>query len=146
MITEFQNKYRWLSNFAPVKIKLDGLEFPSVEHAYMSAKSDDTEWKKFCSNPNNKAGDVKRQSRNITLKEDWDEVRLEVMKECVNQKFSQEPYRTKLLETGTQHLQEGNQWNDKFWGVCLKTNKGENYLGKLIMDVRFKLQGANTCL
>lgn len=139
MIIEFQNEYRWLSNFAPVKIKLDGLEFPSVEHAYMSAKSDDAEWKKFCSNPNNKAGDVKRQSRNIALKEDWNDIKIEVMKECVNQKFSQEPYRTKLLETGTQHLQEGNRWNDKFWGVCLKTNKGENHLGRLIMDVRSAL-------
>lgn len=139
MITEFQNEHRWLSNFAPVKIKLDGLEFPSVEHAYMSAKSDNAEWKKFCSNPNNKAGDVKRQSRNVTLKEDWDEIKLEVMKECVTQKFSQEPYRTKLLETGTQHIQEGNRWNDKFWGVCLKTNKGENHLGRLIMDVRSAL-------
>lgn len=139
MITEFQNEHRWLSNFAPVKIKLDGLEFSSVEHAYMSAKSDDVEWKKFCSNPNNKAGDVKRQSRNITLKDDWDKIKLEVMKECVNQKFSQEPYRTKLLETGTQHIQEGNRWNDKFWGVCLKTNKGENHLGRLIMDVRSAL-------
>ena len=139
MITEFQNEYRWLSNFAPVKIKLDGLEFPSVEHAYMSAKSEDAEWKKFCSNPNNKAGDVKRQSRNITLKDNWNEIKLDIMKECVNQKFSQAPYRTKLLETGTQHLQEGNRWNDKFWGVCLKTNKGENTLGKLIMEIRATL-------
>lgn len=139
MITEFQNEYRWLSNFAPVKIKLDGLEFPSVEHAYMSAKYNDIEWKKFCSNPNNKAGDVKRKSRNITLKEDWNDIKLEVMKECVNQKFSQEPYRTKLLGTGTQYIQEGNRWNDKYWGVCLKTNKGENHLGKLIMDVRSAL-------
>ena len=139
MITEFQNEYRWLSNFAPVKIKLYGLEFPSVEHAYMSAKSDDVEWKKFCSNQNNKAGDVKRQSRNITLKKDWNEIKLEVMANCIKQKFNTEPYRTKLLETGTQHIQEGNRWNDKFWGVCLKTNKGENHLGRLIMDVRSAL-------
>ena len=102
----------------------------------MSAKSDEAEWKKFCSNPNNKAGDVKRQSKHITLKKDWNDIKLEVMKECINQKFSQEPYRTKLLETGTQYIQEGNRWNDKFWGVCLKTNKGENHLGRLIMDVR----------
>ena len=61
------------------------------------------------------------------------------MAECVKQKFNQEPYRTKLLETGTLHIQEGNRWNDKFWGVCLKTNKGENHLGKLIMDVRSAL-------
>ena len=140
MIKEFQNEYRWLSNFAPVKINLCGIEFPSVEHAYMSAKSDDLEWKKFCANPNNKAGDVKRKSKNISLKDNWNDIKLEIMQKCIEQKFSQEPYRTKLLETGTQFIQEGNRWNDKFWGVCLKTNKGENHLGKLIMNFRVKLQ------
>lgn len=139
MIKEFQNEFRWLSNFAPVKIVLDGVQYPSIEHAYMSAKSDDVEWKKFCSNSNNKAGDVKRQSRTIRLKDNWKDIKLDVMAECVKQKFNQEPYRTKLLETGTQHIQEGNRWNDKFWGVCLKTNKGENNLGKLIMGVRSAL-------
>lgn len=139
MIKEFQGNYRWLSNFAPVKIILDNIEFPSIEHAYMSAKSDDFEWKVYCANPNNKAGDVKRQSRNIKLKLNWNEIKLEVMRECVNQKFMQEPYKTKLLETGSEYIQEGNMWNDKFWGVCLKTNKGENHLGKLIMEVRNKL-------
>ena len=146
MITEFQNEYRWLSNFAPVKIKLDGLEFPSVEHAYMSAKSEDEEWKKFCSNSNNTAGDVKRKSRSILLKDDWNKIKFKVMANCIKQKFNTEHYRTKLLETKDEHLQEGNRWNDKFWGVCLKTNKGENNLGKLIMNVRSELQSANTCL
>jgi ribA/ribD-fused uncharacterized protein len=136
MITEFQNEYRWLSNFAPVKIKLNGLEFPSVEHAYMSAKSEDEEWKKFCSNQNNTAGDVKRKSRSIALKDNWNEIKLEVMANCIEQKFNTEPYRTKLLETKDEYLQEGNRWDDKFWGVCLKTNKGENHLGKLIMSIR----------
>lgn len=139
MITEFQNEYRWLSNFAPVKIKLNGLEFPSVEHAYMSAKSEDKEWKKFCSNSNNTAGDVKRKSRSLILKDNWNEIKLEVMANCIEQKFNTEPYRTKLLETKDEYLQEGNRWNDKFWGVCLKTNKGENHLGKLIMIVRSAL-------
>jgi predicted NAD-dependent protein-ADP-ribosyltransferase YbiA (DUF1768 family) len=58
------------------------------------------------------------------------------MANCIEQKFNIEPYRTKLLETKDEYLQEGNRWNDKFWGVCLKTNKGENHLGKLIMSVR----------
>ena len=41
-ILQFQGEYRWLSNFAPVKIKLDGYTFASVEAAYMSAKCSDT--------------------------------------------------------------------------------------------------------
>lgn len=142
MIREFKNEFRWLSNFYPVKIILDGVQFQSIEHAYMSQKSDDIKWKNFCSNYNSKAGDVKKQSRTIKLKSNWDEIKLEVMKECIRQKFSQEPFRTKLLKTGNEHIQEGNMWNDKFWGVCLKTNKGENNLGKLIMDIRTSLKSS----
>lgn len=144
MIKEFQNEYRWLSNFAPVKILLNGTEYPSVEHAYMSAKSDADDWKRFCADPDNRAGDVKRQSSNIVLKDNWHEIKIDVMRECIYQKFTQEPYRTKLLETGWQRIQEGNRWGDTFWGVCLKTNKGKNNLGKLIMEVRGTLANKTT--
>jgi len=140
MIAEFQDEFRWLSNFASVDIELDGIVYPSVEHAYMSAKSDDPAWKKLCANPNNSAGAVKRASRSIVLEDYWDSIKLRVMWECAKLKFSQEPFRTKLLLTGNQHIQEGNNWNDKFWGVCLKTGVGENHLGKMIMEVRTALQ------
>lgn len=140
MIKEFQGEYRWLSNFSPVSIILDGNEYPSVEHAYMSAKSDDNSWKLFCSNKNNKPGDVKRMSKNIRLIGDWNNIKLNIMRDCIEQKFEQEPYRTKLLKTGNEYIQEGNMWNDKYWGFCLKTNKGENNLGKLIMVMHDKLK------
>ena len=141
MIKEFQGEYRWLSNFAPCKIVLEGVEYASIEHAYVSAKSDDKEWKEFCANPENTAGHLKRAGRDLELKPDWDEKRFGIMRECIEQKYAQEPYRTKLEETGFQHIQEGNKWNDKFWGVCLKTNEGENNLGKMIMEVRYGLVG-----
>lgn len=139
MIKEFQNEYRWLSNFAPVKIILDGIEFPSVEHAYMSAKSDDFKWKGFCANSLNTAGEVKKASKNIRLKENWEDIKLGIMEKCLEQKFNTQPYKSLLMKTQDEHIQEGNRWNDKFWGVCLKTNKGENNLGKLIMKIREKL-------
>ena len=46
-----------------------------------------------------------------------------------------------LIETGDAHLQEGNTRGDKFWGVYLETGEGEYNLGKLIMEIRKKLQG-----
>lgn len=140
IIKEFQNEYRWLSNFSPCKIILDDVEYPSVEHAYMSAKSNDEEWKKYCSDVNNTAGQVKKQSRRVKLVDNWDLIKIDVMKQCLIQKFNQEPYKTKLIETGDLHIQEGNRWNDKFWGVCLKTNQGQNHLGKLIMEIRNNLK------
>lgn len=139
MIKEFQGEYRWLSNFYPVTIVLDGIEYPSVEHAYMSQKSEDSDWKEFCSDTNNKPGDVKRASRKIELVENWEEIKVDAMYKCLIQKFNKEPFKTKLLNTGDVYIQEGNTWNDKFWGFCLKTNVGKNVLGKLIMDIRSSL-------
>lgn len=144
MIKEFQNEYRWLSNFTPVEVELDGLIYSSVEHAYMSAKSDDIKWKRICTNPNYTAGEIKRLSRQVHLIPNWDNIKLNVMEDCIRQKFNQEPYKSKLLQTGNLYIQEGNRWNDKFWGVCLKTNQGQNFLGKLIMKIRDEIQLSNS--
>jgi ribA/ribD-fused uncharacterized protein len=136
MIKEFKGAYKWLSNFYPVEIILDGITYPSVEHAYMSAKSESPAWKYFCSCDDNGAGVVKRRSRSLSLSEDWDERKIDVMRTCLFQKFYKEPFRTWLLETGEAHIQEGNTWGDEFWGVCLKTGKGKNQLGAMIMEIR----------
>jgi len=138
MINQFKGEHRWLSNFAPCNIILNGIQYKSVEHAYMSAKSDDLTWIHFCRDTE-KPGDVKKASRNIKLKEDWDNIKINVMESCVSQKFSQEPYKTKLIQTGDQELIEGNTWGDTFWGVTLHNNEGQNNLGKIIMEYRDRL-------
>tara|TARA_R110000851_G_scaffold248445_2_gene400962 strand:+ start:1427 stop:2317 length:891 start_codon:yes stop_codon:yes gene_type:complete len=136
MIKQFIDEYRWLSNFAPVTIKFDGIEYASVEHAYMSAKSDDMEWKSKCADKQITAGQIKRKSKDIMLVDDWEELKLGVMEECTRLKFNEEPYRTLLEGTNHEEIEEGNTWNDTFWGINLKTGEGENNLGKLIMKIR----------
>lgn len=135
MIKEFRNEYAWLSNFTPVKIIIQGIEFNSVEHAYMSRKSDDEGWVEFCANTKS-AAEVKKASHKIKLKEGWNKIKFDIMYQYLEQKFNQEPFKTKLIETGNTHIMEGNWWNDTYWGVCLKKNAGENTLGKLIMFIR----------
>jgi N-glycosidase YbiA len=142
MIRKFDKAYKWLSNFAPCTIVLNGITYPSVEHAYMSAKSDDVRWYLKCTDDRIKPGTIKKLSRGILLVSNWDSLKIEVMRECLNQKFSQEPYKTLLIETGDVFIQEGNFWGDTFWGVDLETGEGENNLGKLIMEVREKLKNA----
>lgn len=139
MISEFQGEYRWLSNFAPVSVCQNGVVYPSVEHAYMSAKSDSIDWKMFCKHTKS-PGTVKKASRDIQLVANWDAIKVEVMGNCLRDKFLQEPYKTLLLRTGDVHIQEGNRWGDKFWGVDLRTGKGLNTLGKLIMEIREELK------
>lgn len=140
MIHQFRGEYGWLSNFAECPIDIMGIVYPSVENAYMSCKRADDEWKLFCRD--NDAATVKKKSKNIELRENWEDIKLQAMKHCLLEKFNQEPFRTKLLDTGNQNIVEGNYWNDTFWGVDLKQdpNIGENHLGRLIMEVRKSLK------
>lgn len=144
MVVSFRGEYNWLSNFFDVKIILDGIEYISVEHAYMSAKSESMEWKSFCSNFTNTAGKVKRESHKIALVPYWDLIKIDVMFECLKQKYSQEPFKTKLLNTKNQRIQEGNHHKDTFWGVDLETNIGKNILGILITEIRENLKYEST--
>jgi len=137
-ILQFQGPYRWLSNFAPVRIQGAQLVYPSVEHAYMSAKCDDMSWKYKCTESYTPA-QIKKMSRGIRLRSDWATRKLVVMRAALELKYAQEPYKSLLLATGDVRIQEGNYWNDKFWGVCLKTGLGENHLGNMIMEIRTKL-------
>lgn len=145
MISTFTtDEYRWLSNFFPCMIQFEGTEFKSVEHAYMSAKSHDPQWKEFCRTEEN-PGIVKRKSKEIQLRDDWGIIKVEVMRKCLQMKFNQEPFRSMLLATGTKYIQEGNYWHDTFWGVDITVDppEGKNVLGALIMEIRANLVSYN---
>jgi len=139
MISRFRDENKWLSNMTLVNITYEGIDYPSVEHAYVSAKSKDMVWKSKCANKHISSYKIKKEGQQIVIRDDWDEIKLKVMEECLILKFQQEPFKTLLKNTGNQIIQEGNDWGDIFWGVDLKTGKGENHLGKLIMKIRKKL-------
>lgn len=157
MIHTFRKEHGFLSNMADAEIDYEGVRFPSTENAYMWEKCRDCKvtqeiihgeqgfiveipWLEYCQTypPN----EVKKKSREVTLREDWNDVKLKIMYNILVLKFTQEPFKTKLLATGTENIVEGNYWQDTFWGVDLKEtpNVGENWLGRLIMDIRTKLK------
>lgn len=142
MVTEFKGEFSWLSNFYPVRIEFRGKTYASVEHAYMSAKSDSLHWKRFCQDPTKSASQVKKASYNpnIIYVEGWEEKKLQVMEECLREKFKHAGLREKLVATGHTVLSEGNHHGDTFWGFCLKTNFGQDHLGRLLMKIRRELQ------
>ena len=50
-------------------------------------------------------------------------------------KYSQNQKLTKnLLELSGFLIEEGNSWNDTFWGIC--DGKGKNMLGQILMAYR----------
>ena len=138
IIKEFQGEYRWLSNFWICKIKYDGIVFSSVEAAYQAAKT--TDYKSRAIIATLAPGDAKRSGRQVNIRKDWENAKVGIMKELISQKFSDPGLRKKLLATGDAELQEGNNWNDVFWGISLKTGKGANTLGKILMQVRSDIQ------
>lgn len=141
VIDSFSGEYRWLSNFWMVPIHIAGWTFASAEHAYQAAKSTDPKvWREIqkCAQP----GQAKRYGSKITLRPDWDEVRVDVMREILAAKFSHKDLAQRLFDTGNATLIEGNHWGDTFWGVC--RGVGENRLGKLLMEQRAKLEWGAT--
>lgn len=133
-IRSFMGPYRFLSNFWLAEVSLDGVVYPSVEHAYVAAKTLDLGVRAAIAEVDT-PGKVKRMGRKLVLRDDWEDVKLQVMEDLLRQKFAPgTALRTQLDLTGSSHLEEGNTWGDTFWGVC--RGVGENHLGKLLMKIR----------
>ena len=67
----------------------------------------------------------------ITVRPDWDKVKLSVMENFLRQKFRIPELRLQLFDTFDANLEEDG---DCYWGLC--DGKGENRLGRLLMKVR----------
>jgi len=146
MINSFKNEYDFLSNFYPVSIKFEEITYPTVEHAYQAAKSKEFFFRRLIASlPASKAGLAKRRGNDIRLRSDWDKVQLDIMCQLLWYKFTQEPFKTKLLDTGDEIIVEGNYWHDNFWGNCYCKKEtcqieGQNLLGKFLMEIRSQLR------
>lgn len=151
-ITSFRGNYFFLSNFYPSRIVLDGIEYPTIEHAYQAAKTDNIEHRQRIAAIETPKG-AKAAGRRIKRPANWFEVNLDIMENLVRQKFTRYPeLREKLLATDDAELIEGNNWNDRFFGMVWDKKKeiwvGENKLGQILMRVRdanYTFRGNNRC-
>jgi len=134
-ITRFRLAYDFLSNFYPTTVSIDGIEYLSSEAAFQAYKCKDIEDRQQFTKIS--ADESKRLGRKVELRNNWDRVKLDVMRRVVRAKFEQHPNLAQyLLDTGDADLIEGNTWHDIYWGVDLKTGEGENHLGKILMALR----------
>ena len=129
----FFNEYRFLSNYELGNVLYEGIIYPSSENAYQAAKSIDPKiGERFINVGTN---DAKKMAKSITVREDWDEIKYDVMYNIVLDKFTRNSeLGDKLIETSDKYLEETNHWKDTTWGVC--DGVGKNWLGKILMDVR----------
>lgn len=143
-IKGFFGSFRFLSNFWPAKVFLDGEEYGSTENAYQAAKYK-KEYRGFLrtSSPEEAVMFARENTEGRYSSEEWKAMRLEVMRKLLIQKFDKvlnpENYR-KLIGTENKHLEETNYWEDVYWGVnksdASEDGSGENNLGKLLMEIR----------
>jgi ribA/ribD-fused uncharacterized protein len=129
----FFGDYRFLSNFHECPVMFDGVIYPSSENAYMAAKTLDVEARKAFETMNPK--EAKLAGRMIPLREDWELVKIDIMRFILFDKFTRNlDIREKLIQTEDAYLEETNHWGDTIWGVC--DGFGSNLLGKILMDTR----------
>jgi ribA/ribD-fused uncharacterized protein len=136
-IGPFTGPYRFLSNFFPVQIRFEGMCYPSVEHAFQAAKTtrpDERQRIRACPT----AAEAKQMGRDVSLRPDWETIKLGVMEHLLRQKFTTHAgLRQQLKATRPRALVEDTTWGDRYWGVC--QGQGENHLGLLLMRLRDEL-------
>jgi ribA/ribD-fused uncharacterized protein len=151
-IRSFTGEFVWASNFDPSPLWPSWWPrtlppFPDVESAFQAWKIDTElpftdrlaliEQIRSASTP----GAAKRLGRKVPLRADWMNVRHQVMRVLLREKFSDLKRGSLLESTGNRLLVEGNNWHDQFWGDCTCGKPscalpGENMLGKLLMHLR----------
>lgn len=126
------------SNFARSVIFVDVghgmLSYPTVEHAFQAAKTTDKERHELIRGaPGPSFAKSLGNDRELTkLRPDWEDVKYDVMLDCLRAKFDLPPFKAALLATGDREIREDSP-TDFIWGY---RNNGQNLLGKALMRVR----------
>jgi len=129
--------YAYLSNFYLSTIYIDGKPYATVEHAYQSHKTVDESSRDLIRRSKSPA-EAKKLGRSLILREDWEQVKVPLMKSFLQKKFESPFLRPLLIATENSELIYSNTWNDRFWGICRGT--GLNCLGKLLMQLREEIK------
>ncbi|KAG9068024.1 hypothetical protein KI688_011615 [Linnemannia hyalina] len=134
--------YGEFSNFFYAPITIGGQEWPTTEHYFQAQKFAHIEDKQYVEliRISKTPGDAAKLGRNrsFPLRPDWEEIKDDVMRECVLQKFLQHPDLAKVLRgTGDRYLNEHTK-NDRYWADG-GDGKGKNMLGVVLMEARTKI-------
>lgn len=137
VIDSFRGEYFFLSNFCEVPVMYDGITYLNNEAAFQAQKTLNKEQRLDFAMLN--PSQAKKKGRRVSLRPDWEEIKINVMYEICKAKFTQnENLKRSLLNTGNAELIEGNNWGDKIWGQV--NGIGENNLGKILMKIREELK------
>ena len=139
MIPYYETSHFVFSNFSPHAVDINGILYPTAEHAYHAAKFDDENIRNEIRNARSplKAFQLGKRYKELR-KNNWDDIKVNALYEIIKAKAKQHEDVTKaLLATGKEEIIEDNP-HDEFWGNG-KDGKGQNNTGKLLMRIRDEL-------
>ncbi len=135
-----------LSSFSAHGFELDGEYWPTLEHYYQAMKftSDVRKDKiRVCETAQSAHKLGQRWLWRLQIRKDWKKIRETVMTRGFYTKCRTHPeIAEKLLATGEKPIVENSQY-DYYWG-CGRDQRGHNTYGKMLMNVRNKLNTENT--
>lgn len=134
------DEYGFLCNFSAHGFVIGGVYWRTAEHFFQAQKFLDTEYAERIRAVRT-PGEAKNlgRTRKIPIRTDWENVKVDVMRQAVLAKFTtHEELRERLLATGNQEIVE-NAPGDTFWG-CGKFGNGQNWLGRILMECREQLR------
>ncbi len=137
----FRGDHFFLSNMYKTPVTYDGITYQSAEAAFQAQKyalgtKDRKKKQQEFARKHTDPFEAKKAGGRIRAfdKVEWDNRKVEVMRDILNVKFSDPVLRKMLMDTGDAQLVEGNTHNDTFWGKV--DGKGKNVLGELLMEIR----------
>ncbi len=136
-----QSPYDSLNNWSAHQIHLWGKFFPTAEHAFNYKKFDMTDMDiagQIMRAPSPWAVDEVADAYKAQIRDDWESLQINIMKEILEAKADQnKDIKERLHKTGIREIIY-NSPDDKFWG-CGSDGQGRNHLGKIWMEIRNKL-------
>lgn len=131
----FRGRRGYLSNFYESNFMYRGLVWLTAEHAFQAGKCRlprEFTWVRAAPN----AAEAKRRGGVVSLRPDWEEVKVQVMRDVLAAKFAAGMPLAERLRREEGELVEWNTWGDLFWGRDARTGIGENVLGQLLEERR----------
>ena len=132
------DKYGAFTNFSPHPVSIDGKKWPTTEHFYQAMKTLDPDLQEQVRNcPTPKL--AKTLAKTLPLRENWEEIKYDIMVKAVRAKVEQyTSIKELLMSTGIEDIGEASPY-DYVWGLGAD-NSGQNLLGKVLMQIRSEIR------
>ena len=137
--------YNWFSNFEYTPFTIIGCRVKSVENWYQANKAKHhSDFLKILNAPIPMS---KRLGRKVEMRDDWEQIKFNIMWEGLVAKFTQNQDQLLKLRGWDYEIVEWNNWRDKIWGVpieAISTDSnfygfGMNALGVMLEQIKIQL-------